>query len=72
MSLTNDGYCNRNIALFYARQRQMTVSRDITMYHNNRLIRLISAYIQADHRLLQAYSSKQQRHVYVENIVNEN
>ena len=66
MSLTNDDYCNRDIALCYAKQRQITVTRDITMYyHNNRLIRLISDDINADHRLLQAYSSKQQWRVYV-------
>ena len=73
MSLTNEGYCNCNIALYYASQRQMTVTRDITMnYLNNRLIRLISCYIHADHKLLQAYSSKQQWQVYVGNILNEN
>ena len=54
------------------KRRQMTITRDITMYYqNNRLIRLISSYIHADHRLLQAYCSKQQWNVYVGNLLNE-
>ena len=51
----------------------MTVTPDITMYyHNNHMIRLISGYIHADHRLLQACGSKQQWHVSVGNFLNEN